>query len=418
MRVKKLLTKVLGLCSEMVIIDAALNDSGARPGLSVWVRAKVRRQGRCGRCGGQAAWYDRGDGQRSWRHVDAGYATCTLVALAPRVNCKICGVIVAAVPWARHDTAFTRAFEDLICWDAVRASKATAARRHGISWRAVNGICVRVATEMLGRVDLLEGLVAIAIDEVKYKKGQRYLTVVCDHFTGRVIWAAEGRSKATVTKFFETLGPERATGLRFVTADGAEWIHQIVNEHAPGATICLDTFHLVGWATKALDELRREEWNRLRATGGAKAAKTVKGLRWILLRNWANLTSAQRDVIRDLETTNRRLTRGYQLKEELRAILQMPIIAARHALDEWLAWASRSRLAPFIKLARTIRRFRTEIEATIEWRLTNGLAESNNAAIGRIRSNARGFHDPKAFITMIMLDRAGLTPKLPWAAAA
>jgi transposase len=67
-----------------------------------------------------------------------------------------------------------------------------------------------------------------------------------------------------------------------------------------------------------------------------------------------------------------------------------------------------------VKLARTIRRFRTEIEATIEWRLTNGIAESNNAAIGRIRSNARGFHDPQAFITMIMLDRAGLTPQLPW----
>ena len=70
-----------------------------------------------------------------------------------------------------------------------------------------------------------------------------------------------------------------------------------------------------------------------------------------------------------------------------------------------------------MKLARTIRRYRTEIEATIEWSLTNGIAESNNASIGRIRTNARGFHDPEAFITMIMLDRAGLTPALPWAAA-
>ena len=67
-----------------------------------------------------------------------------------------------------------------------------------------------------------------------------------------------------------------------------------------------------------------------------------------------------------------------------------------------------------MRLARTIRRYRTEIEATIEWRLTNGIAESNNSAIGRIRSNARGFHKPTNFITMIMLDRAGLTPDLPW----
>ena len=96
----------------------------------------------------------------------------------------------------------------------------------------------------------------------------------------------------------------------------------------------------------------------------------------------------------------------------------MPILAARAALDEWLAWASRSRLKAFVKLARTIRTFRTEIESTIEWHLTNGLAESNNSAIGRIRTNARGFHHPDAFITMIMLDRAGLCPTLPWATSA
>jgi len=93
------------------------------------------------------------------------------------------------------------------------------------------------------------------------------------------------------------------------------------------------------------------------------------------------------------------------------------IIAARRALDDWLAYASKSRLAPFVELARTIRRYRASIEATIEWKLTNGIAESNIAAIGRIRANARGFHDPEAFITMIMLDRGGLAPDLPWATA-
>ena len=45
---------------------------------------------------------------------------------------------------------------------------------------------------------------------------------------------------------------------------------------------------------------------------------------------------------------------------------------------------------------------------------SNGIAESNNAAIGRLRTNARGFHDPQNFITMIMLDRAGIRPDMPW----
>ena len=84
-----------------------------------------------------------------------------------------------------------------------------------------------------------------------------------------------------------------------------------------------------------------------------------------------------------------------RLLEELRDIFALPLLAARRALDAWLAYASRSKLPAFVKLARTIRAYRPAIEATIEWRLTNGIAESNNASIGRIRTNARGFHNPR-----------------------
>jgi transposase len=297
------------------------------------------------------------------------------------------------VPWARHDTVFTRAFEDVVVHDTVRSNKASAARRYGITWRAVDAMCTRLLAEAMGRVDLLDGLIAVAIDEVKSKKGQRYLTVVSDPFTGKVVWVTEGRSKATVEAFFDALGPQRAAELEIVTTDGAEWIRTVVAVRAPNAEICLDTFHAMTWATKALDEVRRDLWRRLK---GKAAAKAVKGLRWPLLRNWANLTVAQRDTIRELETTNRRLFRGWLLKEELADIFRMPIRRARRALDDWIYYASRSRLEPFVKLARTIRHYRDSIEATIEWGFTNGIAEANNSVIGRIRRNANGFHNPKS----------------------
>ena len=149
------------------------------------------------------------------------------------------------MPWARHDSAFTRAFEDLVVHDAIVGNEQAVADRDGVSWRAVNHMCVRVATEALGRVDLLDSLVAIAIDEVTDEKGQRYLTVVCDHVTGKVVWAAKGRSKATVGKFFDALGTERAAGLQFVTADGATWIRDVVAVRASDADVCLDTFHVI-----------------------------------------------------------------------------------------------------------------------------------------------------------------------------
>lgn len=232
MRVSKVLKAICGFGREVVILGVEEGGVGrdGRPLIEVHVRPKQRRRGRCGRCGGLASWYDRGDGTRRWRHVDAGYATLEIVAVARRVDCSSCGPTVAQVSWARHDTVFTRAFEDLVVHDAIVGNKQAAADRYGVSWRAVNNMCVGVAREALSRVALLEGLIAIAIDEVKYKKGHRYLTVVCDHMTGKVIWAAKGRSKETVSLFFDALG-ERAATLEFVTADGATWITSSPPEH-------------------------------------------------------------------------------------------------------------------------------------------------------------------------------------------
>ena len=405
------LRMLLGLCRATVIEAWALGRSGDRPTLVVRVRPRADALGRCGRCGGRAAGYDSGGGARRWRHVDVAFARCLLEGPAPRVACSQCGPTVAVVPWARHDTVFTRSFEDVVVHDAVRSNKTSAAKRYGLTWRAVDGMCTRLLAEAMDRIDLLDDLVAVAIDEVKAKKGQRYLTVVSDPFSGRVVWVTEGRSKATVGAFFDALGSERAAHLEIVTTDGAEWIRTVVATRALNAEICLDTFHVISWATKALDEVRRELWRHLK---GTKAAKAVKGLRWVLLRSWANLTVGQRDVIRTLETTNRRLFRAWQLKEELADIFQMPLFKARRALDDWLHYASRSRLPAFVKLARTIRHYRPSIEATIEYGFTNGIAEANNSVIGRIRRNANGFHNPQAFITMVMLNRGGLGPNLPW----
>ena len=203
-----------------------------------------------------------------------------------------------------------------------------------------------------------------------------------------------------------------------MSCDGAEWIRAVVARRAPEAVVCLDSFHVVSWATKALDEVRRAEWNHLRRNGRAATAKEFKGMRWLLLRNWENLAPGQKTTLRQLAQANTRSFRAWQLKKKNFAkSWPCPSPWPRPPSSPWLYDAGRSRLEPFVKLARTIRHYRTSLEAAIEWRLNNGISESNNAAIGRIRSAARGFHYPQAFITMIMLDRSGLAPNLPWAQA-
>src|SRR5206468_3646303 len=113
--------------------------------------------------------------------LDLGTVQAFLEADAPRVRCRQHGVVAAAVPWARHGAGFTRAFEDTAAWLATHTSRVAVAELLRVAWRTVGRICTRVAAEQATMIDLLEGLRRIGIDEVSYKKGQRYLTVVVDH---------------------------------------------------------------------------------------------------------------------------------------------------------------------------------------------------------------------------------------------
>lgn len=122
------------------------------------------------------------------------------------------------------------------------------------------------------------GLVRIGIDEISYKRGHRYLTVVVDHDTGRLVWAAPGRDGATLRGFFDALeasGPGRCAQITHVSADGADWIGDVVAERRPNAIRCAAPFHVVSWATDALDEVRRGAWNDTRRQARSEPKRGV-----------------------------------------------------------------------------------------------------------------------------------------------
>ena len=109
-----------------------------------------------------------------------------------------------------------------------------------VAWRSVADIVTRVVADGRDTIDRLAGLRRIGIDEISYRKGQRYLLCVVDHDTGRLVWAAKGRNQETLRRFFDALGDQRGALLTHVSADGAEWIHAVVAERAPQAVLCLD----------------------------------------------------------------------------------------------------------------------------------------------------------------------------------
>jgi transposase len=280
-------------------------------------------------------------------------------------------------------------------------------------WRTVGSICERVAGDTGARRDLLAGLRWIGIDEISHRVGQRYLTVVVDHHTGRLVWAQPGRDRTTVEAFLDALGEDRCRQIELVSADMASWIAGPIAERCPHAVRCVDPFHVVQLATDALDEIRREVWNDARRAGQTATARELKGARFALWKNPENLTRRQQAKLSAVQQANQRLYRAYLLKEQLRQIYRVPAEHAGALLDAWLAWARRSRLEPFVKLARTIREQRPGIEAAIEHDLSNARVEAVNTQIRLITRRAFGFHSPHALIALAMLTLGGLCPPLP-----
>jgi transposase len=394
-----------------VVEDVGVGDQGE---LVLAARPSWRERGRCGICRRRSPRFDQGEGRRRWRALDLGTTFAYVEADAPRVRCARHGVVVCAVPWARHGSRFTRAFEDQVAWLAVNTSKSAVAQLMRIAWRTVGGICERVAQEAGRKVDLLQGLTRIGIDEISHRKGHRYLTVVVCHDSGRLVWAAAGRDRKTVEAFLDALGEERCKEIELVSCDMASWIAGPVGERCPAAALCLDPFHVVQLATDALDEIRREVWNEARRSGQTALAKELKHARFALWKNPENLTDRQQAKLSDIERTNRRLYRAYLLKEQLRQIYRLPARQATALLDAWLRWARRCRLKPFVKLARTISDQRAGILAAIQYGLSNARVEAINTQIRLITRRAFGFHSANALIALAMLSLADLCPSLPY----
>jgi transposase len=274
----------------------------------------------------------------------------------------------------------------------------------------VQAIVTRVVAGLDGKTGRLTGVRRAGPDELACRKGQRYIMIAAGHDTGRLVWASEGRNQDTVRKFSGALGPDRAAQLTAVTADGAEWIHDVVRERAPQARICLDAFHAVAWATGALEKLRRRIAAALKAAGGAGLAP---GARWALLKDPGKLSPDQRTVLASLQKINGPLYRGYLMKEQLRDVFKAKADGGAALLAGLLSWCSRCRIPEFVKLGQTLRRYRQLIINALELGLSNARVEATNTHLRALTKRANGYHSPGALIARASLTRGGLCPPLP-----
>jgi len=371
-------------------------------GLIVDVRP-TWRVARCSDCGSKCAGYD--ERTRTWRHLDLAGIQCRVRYALRRVNCPGCGVKVEEVPWAESGSGFTLPFEGHTAYLAQRTDKTTVVEQMRIAWPTVGKIIQRFMRRAHKDTDRLDGLRFIGVDELSYRRHHEYVTVVVDHERGEIVWAAEGKSAATLKSFFERLGEARCAELEAVTIDLSGAYIKAVTEATPNAKIIFDRFHVQRLAHNAVDEVRREEVRK----ADTADKKPLKKTRWALQKNPWNLTRLERDKLESLQRANQPIFRAYLLKESLIAILdRRQVHVASAKLDEWLAWARRSRLKPFVKLARTIAKHRDGILEYVRTRLNNGRTEGLNGKARTITRRAYGFHSASSLIAMLFLCCGGI----------
>ncbi len=406
MRVSTAFNRMLGIAGATVS-GVTFTPEGIVVGL------RRRRRKLCCPCGWRT-WACHGRSVRRWRHLDLGGSRLWLRAEVRRLECRRCRrVRTEVVPWARPGARHSRDFQDLIAWLAQRTDKTTITRMLRVSWEAVARIVSSVVAEQLDEARLND-LFRLGVDEVSYRRGHRYLTIVADHDRdGAAVWAAEGHDHTVLERFYDELGEKRLARLQAISLDMGGAYKKATDAKAPHVRQCVDPFHVVKLANDAVDKTRRRAWNVHRDLG-LRSSVWVKRTRWALVKDPDRLKESQLAVLHQLRRNRSVLYRCWQLKEAVRDLYRLadPADAPAH-LDWWLAWACRSRIPAFLTLSRTVRANRERILAAVELGLSNSRLEGLASKIRLINHRGYGHHSAAALIGMIYLCAGGITVELP-----
>lgn len=345
--------------------------------------------------------------RKLWRHLDLAGTRLYLQSDVREGRCSRCdGRRVELVPWASHRAEHTWAFDRYVARLVQITDKTAVAELAQVAWRTVGSIVERVVEKFKLRRGL-DNLVGISVDETAYKRGHRYLTIVTDLETGDAVWAGEGKSSETLSRFFDELGPERTAKLDVVAMDMSGGYEKAVRERCPRADIVYDRFHVVKLLLDAVDAVRREECGSL---SDPQDRIALKNTRFALLRNPGHLSPSDHDAIRRVRATNARLTRAYGLRVDIEEFWNLQTEdRGRTFLMNWTKAALRSRLAPLQRVARTLRARMEGVLGFIRWAgVTSSKSEGRNNKIKMIIHRSFGFHSAASTLAMITLCCSGI----------
>lgn len=394
MRLETCIRKSLGMKAHTVTqVDAQPDGS-----LVAHVDRLPGRRLCCGECGRPAP---KVAGSRRparwWQDLSVRDAPLWLVYAPHRVWCPTCGLRVERVPWAAKWQRVTHGLARAVAALARKLDWSSVAAHFRVNWKTVASVVEASVLWGLAHRRWVP-LHVVGIDEVSRRKGQQYLTVVYDLERRRVVWIGKDRDETTLQRFFAWLGNRRARAIQVVCCDMWRPYLAALRQAVPQATVVFDRFHLTRYATEAVDAVRRQTWRQLAEPYKA----TFKRTRFLWLTNPETLSRAKRSRLSELLRLNAPIVRAYLLKEDLRRFWGYRSSAwAEGHLRQWLWRASHSRLAPFTKLAKTIRAHLDGILAWTKLRVTNGALEGLNNKVKAISHRAFGFRTTWTYIANI-----------------
>lgn len=373
-----------------------LSDCDGQLVLEVDIEPRRNSRAICSGCGERRPGYDRLPPRR-FEYVPLWGMLVFFVYAMRRVDCPPCGVVVERVPWCEGKQQLTTTYRWFLAKWARRLSWAETARVFSTSWEKVFR-AVEMAVEW-GRahVDLSE-ITAIGVDEIAWRKGHLYLTMVyqIDTHCRRLLWVGKDRKSETLERFFGWLGEKRSGELTFICSDMWRPYLEVIARKAGQAIHVLDRYHIVAHLNKAIDKVRAEEAKQLKREG---YEPHLKSSRWLFLKRPENLTGKQEDKLSDLIRYNLRTVRSYLLKEDFQRFwdYQSPHWAGLF-LDKWCTRVMRSRLEPMKQVAKMVRRHR---ELILNWfrakgTMSSGIVEGFNNKAKLITRRAFGFRSPRA----------------------
>ena len=385
-----------------VVENVEMINSESNPSLEITMRARGNGLPTCSGCGKRCSGYDTQPKSRHFHFVPLWLIPVVLVYAMRRVNCPTCGVKVERVPWAEGKSSLTTDYKWFLAGWARRMSWKEVATCFEVSWYHVYNSVKHAVSWGLSHRNLDE-IESIGVDEVQWKLGHKYQTVVyqIDEGCKRLLWLGPDRKAKTLLRFFRFLGKARSAKLQFVCSDMWQPYLKVIAKKVPQAIHVLDRFHVMQKMSKAIDKVRAGEVKQLLADG---YEPILKGARWLLLKRPENQTENQAVKLRKLLQYNLKSVRSYLLKEDFQQFWTYTYPAnAGKFLDAWCTRAMRSKIEPMKKMAKTLRRKR---ELLLNWfradgALSSGVVEGFNNKLKLITRKSYGFRTQKAYETAL-----------------